>query len=128
MKRVLITGSRTWTNRRVIERALRDVSSEYAGKDITIVHGGAHGADTIAGEIAQSLGMFTEVHKADWRRYGKSAGAIRNRVMVDSGVQLCLAFPLGEARGTRDCMRVAEKVGIPVRVYKSIAKKRKGTR
>ena len=37
--------------------------------------------------------------------------------MVNAGADLCLAFPLGESRGTRDCVRRADAAGIPVLNY-----------
>ena len=42
-------------------------------------------------------------------------GHVRNHHMVSLGADLCLAFPLGESRGTRGCMAAAHKAGIPVR-------------
>lgn len=34
--------------------------------------------------------------------------------MVDLGADLCLAFPLPDSRGTKDCMARAKKAGIKV--------------
>ena len=42
--------------------------------------------------------------------------------MVDLGADVCLAFPLGESRGTRDCMRRASEAGIPVIDYDPAAR------
>lgn len=38
--------------------------------------------------------------------------------MVDSGAEVCLAFPEDDSRGTWDCVRRAEKANILVKVYK----------
>lgn len=114
--RILITGSRNWTDRGMIRRALcragRDAGAHP--QETTVVHGGAPGADTIAGEVAAEFGCRVEVHPADWDRYSKAAGPIRNAGMVTAGADLCLAFPIGESRGTRDCIRQARLAGIPV--------------
>lgn len=115
MRRVLVTGSRNYDDKNTLFDALAD---QYE-PGMIVVHGGARGADTIACEWVkkmQSLGyqVTTEVHQADWYEYGKAAGPIRNEVMVDAGADVCLAFPLGESRGTRHCMSAAEKAGIPV--------------
>ena len=115
MRRVLVTGSRNYDDKDILFDALAD---QYE-PGMIVVHGGARGADTIACEWVkkmQSLGyqVTTEVHQADWYEYGKAAGPIRNEVMVDAGADVCLAFPLGESRGTRHCMSAAEKAGIPV--------------
>lgn len=122
--RVLVTGSRNWTDRETIEKALElvaDVASVCADlaspKDITVVHGGARGVDTIAAEVAREYGMRVEEHRADWDRYGRSAGPRRNAEMVAAGADVCLAFPLGESRGTRGCMALAAKAGIEIVNY-----------
>lgn len=72
------------------------------------------GADTIAGYVWTEFGGEVEVHDADWERYGKAAGNIRNQEMVELGAYLCLAFPMKQSTGTFDCIRRAENAGIPV--------------
>lgn len=121
--RILVTGSRNWTDTATIQAALIDALARYStvGNPV-LVHGGARGADTIAEQvwsgIAFGLGgqipFELEVHPADWERYGKRAGMVRNAEMVNRGARVCLAFPLGESRGTRGCMELARKAGIPV--------------
>jgi hypothetical protein len=119
--RILVTGSRDWTDARVVEVALRAAWFEFGRyshpSGLTVVHGGAAGADRIAAAIAESVDWRTELHRADWATYGKAAGPIRNQAMVDAGADLVLAFPIGASIGTRDCIRRAEAAGIPVRVY-----------
>jgi len=111
-----VTGSRHWTRKDVISRALHE-AIDGASEPVTVVHGGAPGADTIAGEVAEALGAQVEVHAANWQLYGHAAGAIRNQQMVRAGADICLAFPLGKSPGTRDCMSRALKTGITVSVY-----------
>ena len=61
------------------------------------------------------LGISHECHKADWKRYGKRAGPIRNAEMIKAGADLCVAFHRNLARrlGTKDCARQAFAAGIP---------------
>lgn len=63
--------------------------------------------------MARQLGLAVEVHPADWGRYGKAAGPIRNQEMLESGIDLVIALPGG--RGTADMVRRAEGAGVPVR-------------
>lgn len=120
--RILITGSRDWTDRETIRAALRSAgqAARTHPQGVVVVHGGARGADTLAGEIAREFGCMVEVHLADWQTHGKAAGPIRNAHMVKLGADVCLAFPLGESRGTRGCIHMAETMGIPVKVYEGV--------
>lgn len=116
--RILITGSRHWSDERAIESALLGATYNVPGDRITVVHGGASGADRLAGKLADEWGMNVEVHPAEWGKHGKAAGPIRNQKMVDLGADVCLAFPLADSRGTKHCMMVASRAGIPVRVVR----------
>lgn len=65
-----------------------------------MISGHARGADTIAESVAEELGWQVEVFPAEWSKYGKQAGGMRNQQMVDHGADICLAFPLGTSVGT----------------------------
>jgi hypothetical protein len=112
VRRLLVTGSRDWTNERAIYEALE---AAVDGPDWVIVHGAARGADTIADLWAKMTGYEVEPHPADWGRHGKAAGPIRNQEMVALGADLCLAFPVPGSRGTLDCIERARAAHIPVR-------------
>lgn len=85
---------------------------------LTIVHGGAEGADSHADDWCVVNWIVPEVYPADWETYGKAAGPIRNQQMLDTGIDLVLAFPTEKSRGTWHMVRIAEKAGVPVRVFK----------
>lgn len=117
MRRILITGSRDWMARSTIWAALNQELQQY--RVLTIVHGGASGADDIADRWAWGMrqnGYLVEIERypADWDGLGKRAGTIRNQQMVARGADVCHAFPLSDSRGTRHCMTRAMAAGIPV--------------
>ena len=116
MPRILVCGDRKWTDEWAIRRELwRRMESEP-----TIIHGAARGADSIAGEIAGRLGLAVLAFPAQWEKYGKAAGPIRNKQMLDEGKpNLVLAFHknLAASKGTADMVRQARKRGIPVEVF-----------
>lgn len=119
MTRILITGSRDWTDENAVAEALRDVWMGLGSDpDAIIVHGGASGADTLAGKAAAAMGLAVESHPADWKRHGKKAAPLRNAEMVDLGADVCVAFPLGTSKGTWGCVKLAEAAGIPVRIIR----------
>lgn len=108
--RALVCGDRNWTDRKAIARELRKLEPP-----LTIIHGAARGADTLAGEVAQHHNMKVCVYPADWGQYGKAAGPIRNKQMLDEGKpDLVLAFHdnIEESRGTKDMVRQAAKRGV----------------
>lgn len=117
MKRLLVTGSREWTNARSVAAALDRCVETLGGDigDITLVSGACPtGADALAEAYWASRGGTVERHPADWVQHGKKAGPLRNQAMADLGADLCVAFPWGVSRGTRHCMGAARAAGIPV--------------
>lgn len=115
--RVLITGSRAWSDIDAIRKALHETTqNEPDHLRITIVHGNALGADYMAGELADQAGFRVEVHRAEWDKYGRFAGPVRNQKMVDLGADVCLAFPDAGSVGTWDCVKRAAMAGIRVEI------------
>ncbi|MER7517819.1 SLOG family protein [Streptomyces sp. NPDC126499] len=121
--RVLITGSREWTDEAAIHGALADLPTD---RTLVIVHGDCFkGADAIAKAWAFNrafLGddVIEEAHPANWRPGGnldRSAGFRRNAEMVQLGADLCLAFIRNGSRGATHTADLAEKAGIPTRRF-----------
>lgn len=114
MTRILVTGSRDWSDREAVEMSLLTYHMLY-GDNIVVVHGDCPtGADRIAKEFCEEMDIKQDKHPADWGAHGKAAGPLRNQKMVDLGADACLAFPLEGSRGTVDCMERAEAAGITV--------------
>ena len=124
--RVLVTGSRDWSDREAIASELAAVVGA-SGTGVTLVHGACPtGADAIADEVWARAGLPVERHPADWSR-GRKAGPERNAAMVALGADLCLAFigdctsprctrPDGHpSHGATGCAALAEAAGIPTR-------------
>ena len=108
--RVLVCGSRDWTDQALIARGLPDYGPAV------IVHGAARGADRLAGRVARALGWPVEEHPADWKRDGKSAGPKRNLAMLATHPALVIAFTTiaGGTPGTRHTLTNAYRRGIRV--------------
>lgn len=116
-RRILVTGSRHWTDRQAIREALASVWHPEA----VLVHGAAPGADTLAAACWSHWGGRVEAWPARWRTEGRAAGPLRNRRMVAAGADLCLAFPLPGSTGTRPlAQRFALSSGILERRHASL--------
>lgn len=110
--KILVCGGRNYTDNVKVHSIL----NEYLIS--CIIHGAARGADTLAGKYAYFHNIPTEVYPAEWDKYGKSAGYIRNKQMLDKGKpDLVIAFPGG--RGTNMMCDLAEKAGVLVLKVKS---------
>jgi hypothetical protein len=122
---ILVCGSRDWNDFTTIAKYLEELNStdNHVEKPITIIHGGCKGADSIAGYLAAQLGFQVRVFTADWSKYGKAAGLIRNQQMLDEGQpNLVVAFhnALEDSKGTLDMVSRARKAEINVIVIKSV--------
>lgn len=119
--RVLVTGSRHWTDVAAVERGLRWAWSTLAGHPRAVLVQGEcpyGGADAIAKHVWESWGLPVESFPAEHDPVtGRVLGPARNARMVASGADVCVAFPLPSSRGTLNCMRLAARAGIPVQVF-----------
>lgn len=116
--RVLITGSRMWTDRTVIRTALEKV---WGWRPDTVLVTGAcpRGADRLAEECWTRWGGAIERWPADWSRHGRAAGYRRNEDMVAAGADLCLAFIHNSSRGATHCAHAAQKAGIHTTIHRA---------
>lgn len=119
MSTVIVCGGRTFRDSKKVNDVLRAlwIEQRAAGATLTIVAGGATGADQLARDWARGCAKegvaFIEV-AADWAQHGDAAGPIRNQLMLDRHQpDLVIAFPGGT--GTADMVRRAKKARVPVR-------------
>lgn len=110
-KTILVCGGRDYRNKAHIDGVLSDLDKRWGL--VTLIHGGASGVDTIAGQWGKEWGLTVHVHPADWAKHGTKAGPIRNQDMLERGKpDMVVAFPGG--RGTADMVRRAKAARIPV--------------
>ena len=108
--RILVCGGRDYDKRHIVYGLLDALKEEHG--DITIIHGGAKGADTLAQDWAWESGVPFVRYPADWEKHGKKAGPMRNRQMlIDGKPEYFVAFPGG--KGTAHMVSLLKKAGIP---------------
>ena len=83
----------------------------YLPQDAIIVNGGADGADQLAAVFAECNGYIYEAYEADWNRFGKQAGTIRNRELAKM-VTEAIFFWDGESASTKELISFIEQRGI----------------
>ena len=116
--RVIVAGGRDFTDEEYLNASLNEIKNEYV--EIEIVSGHANGADKLAEEYARRLGLALKVFPADWRKYGKAAGPIRNREMLSyimEGSPVVVAFWDGQSKGTKNMIDQAKREGVECRIF-----------
>ena len=118
--RVLIYGGRDFASSKealhFLDHIFHYELADWSFDEITVVSGGARGADRVGEEAAHAYGAQLEVFPANWKEYGKAAGAIRNKQMLDSGVDVAVQFPGGN--GTAHMRSLLDKAGVRVYEFK----------
>ena len=110
--KILVSGSRNFTN-----KAFMKIAILALGNVDCIVQGEARGADRCAKEIARELGIECRSYPAQWKKYGRSAGPLRNQEMLDKEhPDLVVAFPLPGSIGTWDMVERCEEANIKVKI------------
>src|SRR6266576_864952 len=111
--RTILCGSRSAWSYEMMDRAI-----EKSGFDITsVVCGMAEGADSVGWAWAFLNGIPIDEHPAQWKRFGRSAGPIRNLQMLHVA-DAVVAIWDGESPGTKDTIKGASRLGIPCFVWK----------
>jgi hypothetical protein len=102
--KLAIVGSRSFDDYDLVKQKLK-------GLDVTeIVSGGAKGADSLAEQYAKENNIPIKIFKPDWSRFGRSAGMVRNKDIVDYSEKV-IAFWDGESKGTKNSIYLSKRQG-----------------
>lgn len=105
-----IVGSRDYDSDEFYEYMSSQIKEFLREKDLQIddiecvISGGAKGVDSMAARWAKENKVAIKVYEADWKKYGKVAGPIRNALIVENSSHV-LAFPSKTGSGTQDTIR-----------------------
>lgn len=111
--KLAIVGSRTFDDYNMLVDFIKD---NYNIDEIThIVSGGARGADTFGERFADEFNKEKLIFPADWKKYGKKAGFLRN-VDIIKNCDECACFWDGESHGTKHDIDLCNEMGKPYKV------------
>ena len=116
MFRVCVCGCRDFTDYDFFrERCLLLLKNKMP--NVIIISGGAKGVDTLAQQFADEFHLKNKIYKADWEKYGRSAGPKRNEEMVkvSEGV---IAFWDYQSKGTKTTIDFAKKYSVDYKIVK----------
>lgn len=112
--KLIVAGSRNIIDYEAVKSAIDDLMNK--GLEITvIIDGAARGVDTLASRYATEHGIENIRVPADWKKYHRGAGKVRNSQMAEMG-DVLLALWDGVSGGTKNMIQIANKRGIPVHV------------
>lgn len=114
---VIICGTRTFNDGGFMKENLDLLLKNLDKKKITIFSGLAKGPDTYAIKYALNNKLDLQKYPADWERYGKMAGIMRNEVMAALATH-CIAFWDYKSTGTADMIQRAKKYELILRIIK----------
>ena len=110
-EKIGIVGSRSFDDYEL----LKSVLDEYP--PFTVVSGGAEGTDTLVERYADEKGYGKLIFPALWKKYGKKAGPIRNKQIVNESDQI-IAFWDGTSKGAQNIIGYAQRKGVPARIIR----------
>lgn len=115
--RMIVAGGRDFLDEKLLTSTLDGLREDFV--EIEIVSGHASGADRMAEAYAKQLGIPLKVFPADWKKYGRGAGPVRNREMlayIQESNPVVTAFWDGQSKGTKNMIEQARKAGVDCRI------------
>ncbi len=113
--RVVVAGSRDFNDYSLLSAELDKLLAGQS--NIIIVSGTARGADRLGERYAAEHGLKIERYPAEWERYHKAAGPIRNAQMVQNA-DAVIVFWDNESSGTKNIIECARKENIPYKIIR----------
>ena len=112
---MIVAGGRDYSNQNIVNYYIDRVKDvcDSRGLNLVIVCGMATGADTLGRNYAISNGLEVLEFPADWNKYGKSAGYIRNKEMGDVA-DSAIVFWDGRSKGSKLMIDIMHELKKPV--------------
>jgi len=108
--RVLVCGSRYYTAYQKVLDQIRKLNATL------VIAGACRGADLLAVKAAGACGIPYVEFPADWQKFGKAAGPIRNAIMLKEGKpDFVLIFhpDIANSKGSKHMLSLVKKSGLP---------------
>lgn len=118
--RIIICGGRHFKDYKALESLVNSALTEknLTSNEVEIVSGHCEGADMLGELYAEKHGIVCKVFPAEWNKYGRAAGPIRNSQMIEyaseSTIPIVVAFVSPRTKGTIDTVNKATKRGFSI--------------
>lgn len=115
MIKVIIAGTRDFNDyaflKKNVDYFLQGINPN--NEEIEIVSGNARGADKLGERYAKEHNLPVKLFPANWDKYGKQAGYLRNQEMANYS-DVLIAFWDEKSKGTKHMIDIAKKQGLTV--------------
>lgn len=115
MLKIIVAGSRSFNNYELLTERLNFYIGTHT--DVEIVSGTARGADKLGERYATEKGFLIKRFPADWDKYGKRAGYLRNEEMAKYASHAVIFWD-GVSRGTANMIELCERYSLNYRVVR----------
>ena len=116
--KIIIAGGRDFMDYNLLKEKVNKILQEKrVTHKIFIISGCARGADTLGVRYASENAFDVDKYPADWDKYGKKAGYMRNVEMAENADAL-IAFWDGKSKGTKHMIDIATERNLPIRVIR----------
>lgn len=109
MKRIIIVGSRRRNEHSDFIQVTHQLGQVYKNGDILVSGGCPKGGDRFAEELSAELNIPIIIFPADWKRFGRGAGFIRNTDIAKNGDMLIACVAPDRKGGTEDTIKKFRK-------------------
>ncbi|MCK9543719.1 MAG: DUF2493 domain-containing protein [Novosphingobium sp.] len=118
---IAVIGSREFKDKNFVFQTLsgffdNQLSYGNISSDYVLVSGGAKGVDSWGEEFWKKHSGECIIFKPEWDKYGKSAGFIRNKLIIEKSNRI-IAFWNGISKGTKHSIDLAISMDKPVDIY-----------
>lgn len=110
--RLIIAGSRAFDRGDIL---LREVKYFVGEEKIRVLSGMAKGADMLGYNYAKIWNIPVDEHPADWNKYGKRVGYLRNIEMAKNA-DACIVFWDGKSKGSKMMIDIAKDYNLKLQI------------
>ena len=113
--RLIVAGGRDFADYQSLKTKLDYFLKDRRCDDIEIISGTARGADQLGERYAKERGLELVRCPAEWDKFGKRAGYLRNSHMATLATHCVCAWD-GSSSGTRHMINLAKSAGLDLRI------------
>ncbi len=114
MKKIVVAGCRYFNDYEMAKSFILECLGNECD-EVSFIVGDCRGADSLGKRFAIESGYNIETYPAEWSKYGRAAGPLRNKKMAEA-CDLVICFWDGISKGSASMIKYANKLGKSVKI------------